>query len=150
MFAQVSFPFSSFNTFTYSIPESLIKDISLGVCVNAPIKNKLHSGFIIQIKNKPSFAGKILPIHSIKNKSFHLPNELWKTINWLSKYYVVPLGQVLKAAIPATILTNFSPQYIKYAVITQDGKNELMLPNKKKPAQIKILNALSIKTEPIK
>ena len=43
MFVQVSFPISSFNSFTYYVPKELIEKISLGSCINAPIKNKLQS-----------------------------------------------------------------------------------------------------------
>jgi len=143
MYAQVSFPISSFKTFSYSIPKKLIKKISLGACVNAPIKNKLNLGFIIEINKNPKFSGKILPIHSIADTSFHLPNELWKTINWLSNYYITPLGQVLKTAIPTTLLDNYSPQYIKYAIITKEGEKELKKNNHKKPIQHKILSTLS-------
>ena len=142
MFVQVSFPISSFNSFTYYVPKELIEKISLGSCINAPIKNKLQSGFIIEIKKKPLFSGKILPIHSIHNKSFHLPNELWKTISWLSKYYVVPIGQVLKAAIPNSLLDKYTPQTIKYALITKKGRKKLLENDHKKPAHHKVLSYL--------
>ncbi len=142
MYVQVSFPISSFNSFTYSVPKGLIKKISLGVCINAPIKNKLQSGFIIDINKKPLFSGKILPIHSIHDKSYHLPNELWETIKWLSKYYVVPIGKVLKAAIPNTILNQYSPQTIKYALITKKGEKKFLENDHKKPAHQKVLSYL--------
>ena len=143
MYAQVSFPISSFKTFSYLIPKKLIKEISLGACVNAPIKNKLNLGFIIEINKNPRFSGKILSIHSIADTSFHLPNELWKTINWLSNYYITPLGQVLKTAIPTTLLDNYSPQYLKFAIITKEGEKELKKNNHKKTIQHKILSTLS-------
>ena len=142
MYVQVSFPISSFNSFTYSVPKGLIEKISLGVCINAPIKNKLQSGFIIDINKKPLFSGKILPIHSIHDKSYHLPDELWKTIKWLSKYYVVPIGKVLKAAIPNTILNQYSPQTIKYALITKKGEKKFLENDHKKPAHQKVLSYL--------
>ena len=142
MYVQVSFPISSFNSFTYSVPKGLIKKISLGVCINAPIKNKLQSGFIIDINKKPLFSGKILPIHSIHDKSYHLPDELWKTIKWLSKYYVVPIGKVLKAAIPNTVLNQYSPQTIKYALITKKGVKKFLENDHKKPAHQKVLSYL--------
>ena len=126
MYAHVSFPISSFNTFTYSIPKSLIKNIRLGSCVNAPIKNRLQVGFVVNINQNPNFSGKILEINSIKNETFHIPDELWKTINWIAQYYVVPLGQVLKAAIPNTFLSPYNPNHVKYVEITINGKKELI------------------------
>ena len=154
MYVQVSFPISSFNSFTYSVPKELIEKISLGICINAPIKNKLQSGFIIDINKKPLFTGKILPIHSIHDKSYHLPNELWETIKWLSKYYVAPIGKVLNAAIPNTLLNKYSPQTIKYALITKKGREKYLENDYKKPAHHKVLSYLfsnkSIKIKKLK
>ena len=150
MYAHVSFPISSFNTFTYSIPKSLIKNIRLGSCVNAPIKNRLQVGFVVNINQNPNFSGKILEINSIKNETFHIPDELWKTINWIAQYYVVPLGQVLKAAMPNAILEKYNPNSIQYAQITQSGLHELNKKDNKKPAQKRLLLALSKFETPIK
>ena len=150
MYAHVSFPISSFNTFTYSIPKSLIKNIHLGSCVNAPIKNRLQVGFVVKINQKPNFSGKILKINSINNETLHIPDELWKTITWIAQYYVVPLGQVLKAAIPNSILKKYKPNYVQYAQITQSGLQELNKNHNKKPAKKRLLLALSKFENPIK
>ena len=100
MFALVSFPISSFKTFTYKIPISLHNSVNLGVCVNAPINRKLHPGFIVAITSNTTYKGKILNIDSVREKELHIPKELWQTLEWVSQYYIAPFGQVLKAALP--------------------------------------------------
>ena len=60
MFARVSFPISSFKTFTYAIPKLLQGKVLLGSCVNAPINRRIQPGFVVSIQPKPGFNGKIL------------------------------------------------------------------------------------------
>ena len=76
MYAQVSFPISSFKTFTYAIPKSLNSQVLPGSCVNAPIKQRIQSGFVVSIQSKPGFDGKILELDSIRDKEPHVPEEL--------------------------------------------------------------------------
>ena len=73
MYAQVSFPISSFKTFTYAIPKSLKGKILPGSCVNAPINRRIQPGFVISIHSNPGFSGKILDLDSIRDKELHLP-----------------------------------------------------------------------------
>ena len=100
MFACVSFPISSFKTFTYKIPVSLNNAVQPGACVNAPINRRMQAGFVVAISSNSGYRGKILKIDSIREKELHIPEELWKTLQWISHYYIAPLGQVLKAALP--------------------------------------------------
>ena len=124
MFARVSFPISSFKTFTYAIPKSLNNQVLPGSCVNAPIKQRIQSGFVVSILSKPKFNGKILELDSIRDKELHVPKELWKTLEWISQYYITPLGQVLKAAVPNTFLDTYNPQHVQYVQITKEGINQ--------------------------
>ena len=107
MFACVSFPISSFKTFTYKIPENLNGTVKPGSCINAPINRRLQIGFVIAVDIKPRYAGKILEIDSVMENEFHFPKELWNTLEWMSSYYITPLGQVLKAAVPNSFLKSY-------------------------------------------
>ena len=141
MYASISFPISSFKIFIYKIPESLIDSIQLGSCVNAPINKKLQTGFVVELNTKTIYKGKVLEIDSIQESDLQLPIELWKTIEWIAKYYIVPFGQVLKAAIPNSFIKTYNPQSIQFVKITKEGiKNISIIKNK--PAQKKILNFL--------
>ncbi|SVD62212.1 uncharacterized protein METZ01_LOCUS415066, partial [marine metagenome] len=81
MYATVSFPISSFKTFTYTIPKSLNGKVRLGSCVNAPINRRIQPGFVVSIQPEPRFKGKILDLDSIRDKDLHLPEELWQTLD---------------------------------------------------------------------
>lgn len=143
MFAQVSFPISSFKTFTYHIPEKLEENIIPGVCVNAPMNNRKQTGFVVAIEKECKFKGKILPLDSLQDTTLHLPLELWQTLEWISHYYITPLGQVLKAAVPNSFLKEYTPKQIQFAKITERGRQTLAEWGEKKPAQKRLLEALS-------
>ena len=150
MYARVSFPISSFKTFTYSIPKSLHDQVLPGSCVNAPINHQLQPGFVVSIQLKPGFDGKILSLDSIRDKELQLPGELWKTLDWISQYYITPFGQVLKAAVPNTFLDTYKPKHVKFVQITEDGIQQLEYGKSNNPAQKRILFALSKIHEPVK
>ena len=150
MYARVSFPISSFKTFTYAIPKSLDGQVRPGSCVNAPINRRIQSGFVVNIQPKPGFKGKILTLDSIKDKELHLPKELWHTLIWISKYYITPLGQVLKAAVPNTFLDTYKPRYIQFVQISEDGIQQLEHGESYNPTQKRLLSVLSTIHEPVK
>ena len=69
------------------------------------------------------YKGKILPIDSIREKELQFPEELWHTLEWISQYYITPLGQVLKAAVPNSFLKLYKPKQIQFVKITEKGLN---------------------------
>ncbi|MDP7026846.1 MAG: primosomal protein N' [Candidatus Marinimicrobia bacterium] len=150
MFAQVSFPISSFRSFTYKIPTSLNGTVQPGTCVNAPINRKMQAGFVVAVNQDSEFQGKILPIDSIREKELQFPEELWHTLEWISQYYITPLGQVLKAAVPNSFLKLYKPKQVQYVKITAKGLNVIPTFENKKPAQKRLLEALSTINEPVK
>ena len=91
----------------------------------APLNHRVQSGFVLSIQPKPGFDGKILDLDSIRDKELHLPEELWKTLCWISQYYITPLGQVLKAAVPNTFFDTYKPRQIQYVQITEEGIQQL-------------------------
>ena len=149
MFAQVSFPISSFQSFTYRIPDLFLKSVSLGTCVNASINRKIQPGFVISISQNTNYKGKILSIDSIRENKLHIPLELWNTLEWVSQYYISPIGQVLKAAVPNSFLKSYNPKLIQFVQITKIGIQKLDSLNNK-PAQKRILKKLSLLKDPIK
>jgi len=150
MFARVSFPISSFRSFTYKIPASLNDTVQPGTCVNAPINRKMQAGFVVAVNQGSEYKGKILPIDSIREKELQFPEELWHTLEWISQYYITPLGQVLKAAVPNSFLKLYKPKKVQFVKITAKGLNAIPTFENKKPAQKRLLEALSTINEPIK
>ena len=96
MYAQVCFPFFLNKTFTYKVPVKLESSVLPGALVNVKFKNKDCKGFLVSTSSQVSFKGKINSIISI---DYQLSNELWKTIIWMSKYYVTPIGKITQTVL---------------------------------------------------
>ena len=97
MYAQVCFPFFISKTFTYKIPNKLVEDLKAGDLVQVKFKNKLCKGFVTQTSKTIYFKGKLNSILSID--STQIPHDLWKTIVWMSNYYVTPIGKITQTTL---------------------------------------------------
>ena len=111
MYANVVFPIASFRSFIYKIPLAYTKQIKAGSPVNVPFKNKISLGYVESVFQNTSYNGKIYDIDSVcDNIQLQVSNDLWKTIVWMSDYYVAPLGLCIKSAIPSIYLKQYKQE----------------------------------------
>ena len=110
MFAEVAFPISNFKTFTYEIPKNLIAEIHIGSRVVAPFRKRQLEGIIVNILKNSSFKGETRLINKLIDNYQIVTPELWELINWISNYYMTPLGQVAKTVFPKSLSTRYKPQ----------------------------------------
>ena len=139
MFADISFPISSYQIFSYKIPTRLRSKVSIGLRVIAPIRNRKAQGIIVAIKASSEFKGKIREIDSLVDKSPVLNDHLWDLITWLADYYNTPLGVAAKVALPANLSTEYEPRSQLYVKGKTGGEP---LADRAK-SQIAVLNHLS-------
>tara|TARA_S200000501_G_scaffold140318_1_gene132669 strand:- start:8545 stop:10731 length:2187 start_codon:yes stop_codon:yes gene_type:complete len=114
MYAEVVFSIASFRSFTYKIPQNLISTVGVGMAVNAPFKNKIQIGYIVSKSDFSNYQGKLNEIDSLYEGHPSIPEDLWKTIIWMSKYYIAPLGLCIKSALPSIYYKDYNPQKILY------------------------------------
>ena len=119
LYIKVSIPILLFKTFIYSYDKSE-KKIFVGQGALVEFNNRKVDGFIIDISKKTDFKSKISPILSLNKNSIELSKELIKTINWISNYYISPIGKTLKATIPYQLYKN-TINKVKYIKITSLG-----------------------------
>ena len=117
MYADVSFPISSFQVFSYKIPENLASVASVGSTVNAPLGKRMVSGIIVSCYSESKYSGKIKEITSIEEGKPILDGKLWKLITWLSSYYDTPIGLAAKAVLPSQLSTSYEPKKQNFARI---------------------------------
>ena len=55
MFADISFPISSYQVFTYKIPSDLKNNLSIGMRVKAPLGSRNIKGIIVDIKKSTNW-----------------------------------------------------------------------------------------------
>ena len=117
MFAEVAFPIRSFQTFTYSISSQHISSIVVGTRVSVPFRNKIIQGIVVKIKKNNSYSGSIKRIIEPVDKVQLITSPLWELINWVSKYYMTPIGKVANSVVPKSLSSNYKPQLEKYVKV---------------------------------
>jgi primosomal protein N' (replication factor Y) len=97
---EVILPLALPKTYTYSVPEKLIKKLQIGSRAEVVFgKNKKYAGIIKSISNeKPSYETKdILSVIDDEPVIYTKQLQLWK---WISEYYMCSEGEVMAAALP--------------------------------------------------
>ena len=97
-YCDVALPVPLHRTFTYAVPGDL--PLNLGSCVHVSFGRRKLSGFVVGFPDTPPDA-EIKPVESVESDDLSLPAELLELGRWVSDYYLAPLGEVLRAALPA-------------------------------------------------
>jgi primosomal protein N' (replication factor Y) len=91
---NVAAPIDKFSFFTYKAKEEL--KLKEGSVVRIPFRNKNLVGVVVE-KGKYFKGAK-----EIQKKILDLPEDLFKLCQWISRYYVCPLGMVFSFCLPPT------------------------------------------------
>ncbi|MGD9380262.1 MAG: DEAD/DEAH box helicase family protein, partial [candidate division WOR-3 bacterium] len=98
---DIAIPRTKFDYFTYEASE----DMNRGDLVLVPIRNKLKYGIVINKNSKREVTG-IRKAKEIIESKF-IPETMLQLYEWMSDYYLSPLGDVLKLAVPPKMLKKF-------------------------------------------
>jgi len=119
-FAEIALPVAVHGTFTYAIPDNLRDSVRLGSRVEVPLGAKLTTGFVVGLLDTAT-VDKVKPIRSVlDDEEPALTREIIDLCRWGAEYYIAPLGEMLRVALPA----NMSAR----------GKRELRLSDPNGPA----------------
>ncbi len=99
MFIEVCFPIPVDRRFTYEVPKDLEEKIEIGKRVLVPFGKKEKAGYIVDItyEKKVSSVKRIIDVIDTFN---HFTPSLFKLAQWMSEYYISPLGEVLDTLLP--------------------------------------------------
>ena len=151
MFAEIAFPISNFKTFTYEIPKNLISQIHIGSRVSAPFRTRELYGIVVKIIKDKSFDGKVKLLIGLIDDIQIVTPELWELINWISNYYMTPLGQVAKTVFPVNLSTRYKPKRIWFVeAINPLDSSMVNVLVRRSPKQYEILKVISSEGFPIK
>jgi primosomal protein N' (replication factor Y) (superfamily II helicase) len=143
-FAQVVLDVSVGRPLEYAIPKELQQKVQKGIHVKVPLRGHLRSGYVLSLSESPSFP-KSLPIHSIEDETPQLTPVLFELALWMSRYYCVHLGAILKSMLPSCLRGKVQPKEQKWVVRAQSRAklrelcSELQCSH---PAQAKVLEAI--------
>lgn len=128
----------------YIIPPELAQLITRGSAVEIPLRGKLRRGYVNEIKNTTE-AKRPLPIHRLISPEPPLTDELFQLAIWISKYYICPLGRVLKTILPAGVRNNTHikmQHYIMRAINREEMRTLCEELRNKAPQQAKVLDVM--------
>ena len=116
MLVEVALPLPIFRTFTYEVPAALASGIEPGVRVLVPFGNGSRIGWVDRVAEGMEEAGELekgtRSISAVLDRTPSLPPDLHDLCRWIAEYYIAPLGQVARTALPAS-LSSHSTQLVE-------------------------------------
>src|SRR5690348_9179510 len=101
MFVDVALPLPLFQTFTYRVDGEPRYPVVAGSRVVVPLRNKRAIGICIGTAEAPPDGVRAKAVLDVPDPE--LGAAMLALGRWISEYYVVPLGLVLKSMLPATL-----------------------------------------------
>ena len=128
-YVDVIVPLPLEGTFTYSVPHNLAERVRFGVRVAVTFgASKVHTAIVVRVhQDKPAFNVKdIVDVIDDQPMLLEQQYQLWQ---WLSAYYMAPLGDVYNAALPAELKVeeNYKPRTETYIDLCEPLRNEQSL-----------------------
>ncbi len=103
-FAEVAVPVAVHGSFTYSIPADLRDAVRLGSRVEVPLGTKRTTGFVIGLIDSADDPEKLKPIRAVLDDDEPaLTPEIIELCRWAADYYIAPIGEMLRVALPANM-----------------------------------------------
>lgn len=99
-FCEVALPVPLRNTFTYAIPEPLCGADIIGSRVVVPFRNRALAGVAVRLVSEPKDRQQIKEIVELVDAVPALTPELLVLGEWISRYYVAPIGETLRSMLP--------------------------------------------------
>ncbi|MDF1591622.1 MAG: primosomal protein N' [Desulfobacterales bacterium] len=88
-----------FGTFTYQVPDKLMDDVSVGKRVLVPFGRRRVTGYVLG-PGKSCGRTEMKFIQEVLDRRPLFPAVLIPFFEWISSYYLHPIGEVIKGALP--------------------------------------------------
>ena len=131
MFVDVILPLPLDGFFTYSVPQPWGGEVKIGIRVLVPFgRNKTYVGIVAKTHKGPLPEGvhikDILQIIDVEPVLLDSQLRLWQ---WIAEYYMSPIGEVYKAALPSGLKAEegYKPRTETYLRLTSKFSSEQAL-----------------------
>lgn len=101
-YINVAVPLPVQGAFTYHVPEELKSSVQIGVRVLIPFGPRTLTGYVMSFVAPDKEEG-IKDILDVIDESPVFPLEMASLFEWISSYYVHPIGEVIETALPKGI-----------------------------------------------
>ncbi|HYU25856.1 MAG TPA: hypothetical protein VEO74_11675, partial [Thermoanaerobaculia bacterium] len=103
-FADVALPVAVHGTFVYAIPPELRDDVRLGSRVEVPFGPQRSTGFVVALADDARGAKNVKAIRAVLDDDEpSLIPEILDLCRWAAEYYLAPIGEMLRVALPANM-----------------------------------------------
>ena len=130
MFADIILPLPLDGMFTYSVPQQMEEQVRVGVRVLVPFgRSKTYVGLTARLHDNAPADYKVKDVlRVLDSEPILLPQQL-KLWQWISDYYMSPIGEVYKAALPAGLKNEegYRPKTETYIRLTPPYRTEQAL-----------------------
>ena len=124
MLVEVALPLPLFTTFSYRADGPYTNPIVLGTRLVVPFRNKSEIGVCVGVTDVEEPARKYKSIIDVPDAEPAIGAAVLEVCRWMASYYVVPLGVVLRGALPAALtgadLPTPSQKVRRIAVVTNE------------------------------
>ena len=127
MYADIVLPLPLDGLFTYSVPAQLSEQAEAGRRVLVPFgRNKSYVGIIAEIHNRKPEGFQVKDILQVLDAQPILQEQQYRLWSWIADYYMSPIGEVYKAALPAGLKAEdgYKPRTETFIRLTPQFQNE--------------------------
>lgn len=136
--ADIALPVPIDHPFTYLVPSELQPQATLGSRVLVPFGRKLLTGIIVGFP-ATSPGKQLKPIRDVLDAAPSVSPEMLSLCRWIAEYYLAPIGEVLKAAVPFGFL-GYGKRVVH--LLVQNPESALAETKRSAPKQHRILQIL--------
>ena len=129
-YADIILPVPLDGTFTYAVPAEMEGQVQRGMRVLVPFgKSKSYVGIVATVHNQKPEGYEVKPLTLLIDERPILLESQLRQWQWISDYYMSPIGDVMKAALPAALKAEegYKPRTETYIRLTEAYRNETML-----------------------
>ncbi len=115
-----------FGPFHYRVPKDLDGLLTAGMRVRVPLgkSNRLVDGYCIAVETLRQSPDAFKPISECLDEHALCNGKLIELIQWMAKYYIVPIGQLFEAVIPAGVRSSAGTRIKKMVSLTSKASND--------------------------
>ena len=126
-YVDVLLPLPLEGLYTYAVPTEMEGRVSFGMRVVVPLgKTKTYVAMAVRVHQDKPQANSVKSILQVLDQQPVLLPEQYRLWQWIAHYYMSPLGDVLKAALPAGLKNeeHYKPRTETYIRLTQNFRTE--------------------------
>lgn len=120
--AQVALPLPVDRLFTYDIPGPLREIVKPGARVVVPFGRRRLTGYVLAVDGDRPAGVALRPIAALVDEEPLLTPALLDLARWMSDWYVHPVGEVLRAVLPAALKGRGRPAPAVQAGFPEDAE----------------------------